>query len=95
MSDLLALWISVAALAAGVVCRPHRARCPDGWYDYDGVRRTGDFTCAPTPTGPDWEPMRPDLGVQPTPRLSGRVWCGAAEQPISEYDGRTITCARR
>lgn len=93
MTDLAAWILSLLVLGAGALCRPHLARCPVGWYDYDGVRPSGEFTCAPTPVGPDWEPMQPDRGSQPTPRLVGRVYCDG--RALADVDGRTVLCSER
>lgn len=102
MSEVVVAWIaSLAAVFLCAVMRPQRLTCPPGWYDYDGVRPTGEFTCAPRPTGPDWEPptapdwaVRPDPSSQPPARLHLWIYCTGGQRPVVGDDGRTVGCQR-
>lgn len=80
-SVLILLWLSIT--------RPIVVKCPHGWRNYDGVRRTGDFSCAPamTGSGENDEPESPW-------RLQLRVYCTGGSEPIVVSE-RVVGCQRR
>jgi len=88
-----AAWIaSILMAVSGHFHSPQHLRCPPHWRDYDGVRPTGEFTCAPPVVGPDWTPGRADLGVQPPARLHLRLRCRPGTKPTVDWDGLGAGC---
>lgn len=85
----------IACFAWACATTPQTATCPTGWWIPEGVRRTGDFVCRPSPVGDTQRTpagILVDHSVQPAGELRRHVTCGARAVPIIISDGRTVSC---
>lgn len=86
-----------SAICIAWACATYHPRevCPIGWWIPEGVRRTGEFVCRPTPRGAterNKKGILMDRSVQPAGALERHVTCGVGAVPVIEADGRTVSC---
>lgn len=94
--DLLAAMFSILLLCCSFIVRPQHARCPEHHDLRMGIRRSGEFQCWATPSGPveydgTWE--RRDRSKQSGAILTGRLWCTNGTSPIVVNE-RVVGCQR-
>jgi hypothetical protein len=92
---LISLLLSELLLCWSMLAHPRAARCPDGWWLRDGIRRDGSFSCRRPPLGGDDDVLTGrSTAVDQPGELRARIYCTGGAVPIVREDGRTVGCQR-
>ncbi|HEY1814878.1 MAG TPA: hypothetical protein VGG74_21170 [Kofleriaceae bacterium] len=95
LTDWLVSILGILVIAVTLLCRPHHARCPAGWW-LDGVRPSGRYDCRRVPIGDDRrdaDGIVRDHSYEPPGEIDGEIYCTGGSKPIV-VDERTVGCQR-
>lgn len=98
MVEVAATLATILLFLWTIASSPREESCARGWWIPEGVRRTGEFTCRPSPRGVterDARGILRDQSVQPPGAVRMRVYCADDEDAVALDDGRTVACRRR